>query len=98
MSALMLVGLLLRLHWWSGYGLADDPGFKGAINSIVEGGVLTSPYAYRATWRRHRSAAADLPSDRLLLVDDVRERLLPVVLRGARRPPLPARDRGRRSH
>ena len=50
MLGLMLVGLLLRLRWWSGYGLADDANFKGAIESIVQGGVLANAYGYRATW------------------------------------------------
>jgi Dolichyl-phosphate-mannose-protein mannosyltransferase len=50
MLGLMLVGLLLRLWWWSGYGLADDESFKRAIESIVQGGVLANAYGYRATW------------------------------------------------
>src|SRR5262245_50348783 len=50
MLGLMLVGLLLRLRWWSGYGLADDGNFKGAIEQIVNAGVLANAYTYRATW------------------------------------------------
>ena len=50
MLGLMLSGLLLRLRWWSGYGLADDGNFKGAIEQIVNAGVLANAYGYRATW------------------------------------------------
>jgi len=50
MLGLMLVGLLLRLRWWSGYGLADDGNFKSAIEQIVNAGVLANAYGYRATW------------------------------------------------
>jgi hypothetical protein len=50
MLGLMLVGLLLRLRWWSGYGLGDDGNFKSAIEQIVNGGVLANAYGYRATW------------------------------------------------
>jgi 4-amino-4-deoxy-L-arabinose transferase-like glycosyltransferase len=50
MLGLMLVGLLLRLRWWSGYGLADDLNFKHAIEQIVNAGVLANAYGYRATW------------------------------------------------
>ncbi len=50
MLGLMLVGLGLRLAWWSGYGLADDGNFRLAIESIVKGGVLANAYGYRATW------------------------------------------------
>src|SRR5262249_42603207 len=50
MLGLMLVGLLLRLRWWSGYGLADAGNFKGAVEQIVNAGVLANAYGYRATW------------------------------------------------
>lgn len=50
MVVLMAVGLLLRLRWWSGVGLADDGNFRAAITMIVRNGSLANAYAYRATW------------------------------------------------
>ena len=50
MFLFMTVGLLLRLRWWSGYRLGDDANFKGAIEGVVNGGVLANAYGYRATW------------------------------------------------
>src|SRR5579885_488897 len=55
-AAVLLVtaGTTLRLAYFSGYGLGDDPNFKATIESIVSNGpVIWLPkqaYTYRVTW------------------------------------------------
>lgn len=51
MAMLMAVGLALRLHYWSGYGLGDDRIYRMDIISVLEGRLPITPQnAYRFTW------------------------------------------------
>ena len=51
MLALMAGGLLLRLLYWSGFGLIDDVLFRHFIASILwNHGVLHDNFTYRFTW------------------------------------------------
>jgi len=48
---LMLAGLTLRVRWWGGFGLSDDPIFWGDIRSILEAGiVMPNNQGYRFPW------------------------------------------------
>jgi len=50
LSGLIIVGLALRLAWFSGYGLGDDLNFLFMVRSILETGRPEGSYAYRFTW------------------------------------------------
>jgi hypothetical protein len=63
---LVAVGLALRLHWWSGYGLGDDPAFKATIESILRGSIPANAYGYRITWWLPTAALC-----RLIGVDEI---------------------------
>ena len=54
LTGLMAVGLGLRLRYWSGSGLLDDPVFFQFIEGIVSRGIVLpagdSNFTYRVTW------------------------------------------------
>jgi hypothetical protein len=51
MLALMAAGLVLRLLYWSGFGLIDDVLFRHFIaSSLWNHGVLHDNFTYRFTW------------------------------------------------
>lgn len=54
LTGLMAVGLALRLRYWSGSGLLDDPVFFQFIDGIVSRGAILpagdSNFTYRVTW------------------------------------------------
>ena len=48
---LMGLGLALRLAYWSGYGLADDPIFRGNVVELLKThGLLGDNISYRLAW------------------------------------------------
>jgi 4-amino-4-deoxy-L-arabinose transferase-like glycosyltransferase len=47
---LMAIGLGLRLLYFSGFGLADDPIFRGSIAQIQSQHLIWGNMTYRATW------------------------------------------------
>ena len=51
MGTLMLVGLVLRLLWFSGYGLGDDILFRHDMAMLLnQHTVALDNMAYRVTW------------------------------------------------
>jgi hypothetical protein len=51
MLAFMAGGLVLRLLWFSGFGLGDDFIFRNEVNNIlVSKTVMPDNQAYRFTW------------------------------------------------
>ena len=50
-AGLMLLGLVIRVHWFSGFGLADDGIFWGEVrNILVTGTILPDNQGYRFKW------------------------------------------------
>jgi len=51
MAGLMATALVLRVLWWSGFGLGDDFIFRNEVNTILVGKtVLPDNQAYRFAW------------------------------------------------